>query len=60
MYIAYLDEVGEAGEFISLNNPKYRTSPCFGYAGWFVRARPSRPARRILKGWTKRLDCFVL
>lgn len=36
MLIAYIDEVGEAGAFISKDHEKYRTSPVFGYAGFVV------------------------
>ena len=36
MLIAYIDEVGEAGPFVSKNHPKCNTSPVFGYAGFIV------------------------
>lgn len=36
MLLAYLDEVGESGAFISKNHPKYNTSAGFGYAGFVI------------------------
>lgn len=36
MLIAYIDEVGEAGAYISKRHPNYNTSPVFGYAGFVV------------------------
>lgn len=36
MLIAYIDEVGEAGAFISKNHPRFNISPVFGYAGFIV------------------------
>lgn len=34
--LAYLDEIGEPGAFISKNHPKFNTSPAFGYAGFVI------------------------
>ena len=39
MLIAYIDEVGEAGAFISKNHPRFNISPVFGYAGFIVGLR---------------------
>ena len=36
MLIAYIDEVGEAGAFISKDHRRFKTSPVFGYAGFVV------------------------
>ena len=36
MLIAYIDEVGEAGAFISKDHKRFNTSPVFGYAGFVV------------------------
>lgn len=36
MLIAYIDEVGEAGAFISKDHKRLNTSPVFGYAGFVV------------------------
>lgn len=33
MLIAYIDEVGEAGAYVSKTDENYNTSPVFGYAG---------------------------
>lgn len=37
MLIAYLDEIGEPGGFISHEHPRFNTSPAFGYAGFIIR-----------------------
>ncbi len=39
MLIAYIDEVGEAGAFISKDHKRFKTSPVFGYAGFVVPER---------------------
>jgi hypothetical protein len=36
MFLAYLDEVGESGAFISKDHPNYNTSAGFGYAGFII------------------------
>ena len=36
MLIAYIDEVGEAGAFISKDHKRFKISPVFGYAGFVV------------------------
>lgn len=36
MLVAYLDEVGETGAFISRDHPRFKTSPAFGYAGFIL------------------------
>lgn len=36
MLLAYLDEVGEPGAFVSKEHPKYNTSGAFGYAGFII------------------------
>lgn len=36
MMIAYLDEIGEPGAFVSKEHPRYNTSPAFGYAGFLL------------------------
>lgn len=44
MYLAYIDEIGETGAFVSRSDPKYNTSPAFGYAGFII---PSGSARQF-------------
>ena len=39
MLIAYIDEVGEAGAFISKDHRRFKISPVFGYAGFVVPER---------------------
>jgi hypothetical protein len=36
MFLAYLDEVGESGAFISKTHQEYNTSAGFGYAGFVI------------------------
>lgn len=42
MLIAYLDEFGHQGPFISHDHEKYNTHPCFGYAGYVLPAENVR------------------
>jgi len=39
MLIAYIDEVGEAGAFVSKDHKRFKISPVFGYAGFVVPER---------------------
>lgn len=36
MLLAYIDEIGETGAFVSRDDRRYNTSPAFGYAGFVV------------------------
>jgi hypothetical protein len=40
--LAYLDEIGETGAFVSRDHPRYNTSAAFGYAGFVVPAAHAR------------------
>ncbi len=42
--LAYIDEIGETGAFVSHDHPRFRTSPAFGYAGFVI---PAANARRF-------------
>ncbi|MBV7292471.1 DUF3800 domain-containing protein [Corynebacterium sp. TAE3-ERU16] len=42
MFLAYIDEIGEPGAFISKSHSKYNTSPAFGYAGFIIPADSAR------------------
>lgn len=44
MFLAYIDEVGEPGAFISPDHPRFRTGPGFGYVGFAI---PEDAAREI-------------
>lgn len=44
MLLAYIDEIGETGAFVSRNDARYNTSPAFGYAGIII---PAEKARRF-------------
>lgn len=50
MLLAYIDEVGEPGAFVSRSDAKYNTSPAFGYAGFAV---PASSARRLGEVFTR-------
>lgn len=34
--LAYIDEIGETGAFVSHDHHRYRTSPALGYAGFVI------------------------
>ncbi|MGB3375026.1 MAG: DUF3800 domain-containing protein [Microbacterium sp.] len=42
MLLAYLDEIGETGAFVSRADARYNTSPAFGYAGYVVNEGEAR------------------
>lgn len=42
MLIAYLDEFGHVGPFVSRENKRYNTHPVFGYAGYVIPAQNAR------------------
>lgn len=44
MLLAYIDEIGEPGAFVSRTHPRFNTSPAFGYAGFII---PSDNARHF-------------
>lgn len=44
MLLAYIDEIGEAGPYVSKDHPRFNTSPAFGYAGFVL---PERSARKF-------------
>ncbi|MCV7199861.1 DUF3800 domain-containing protein [Mycobacterium angelicum] len=47
MLLAYIDEVGETGAFVSRDHNRFNTSPAFGYAGFIVPATKARTFGRI-------------
>lgn len=50
MLLAYIDEIGEPGAYVSKDHPRFNTSPAFGYAGFVI---PERTARRFGKHFTE-------
>lgn len=42
MLLAYIDEIGETGAFVSKDDARYNTSPAFGYAGILLPADRAR------------------
>ncbi|MGL5850313.1 MAG: DUF3800 domain-containing protein [Phycicoccus sp.] len=42
MLLAYIDEIGETGAFVSRQHPRFNTSPAFGYAGLILPADAAR------------------
>lgn len=55
-YIAYLDEFGHIGPFVSRDHPQYKTSPVFGLGGFVL---PSS-AVRAFATWFYQLKCNLL
>jgi hypothetical protein len=41
-YVAYLDEFGHVGQYVSRNHSRYRTHPAFGFAGLLLPATEIR------------------
>lgn len=50
MLLAYVDEIGETGAFVSRDDPRYNTSPAFGYAGFVI---PEEEARAFGSRFTQ-------
>lgn len=44
MLLAYIDEIGETGAFVSKEHARFNTSPAFGYAGFVI---PEEHARHF-------------
>ena len=42
MLLAYIDEIGETGAFVGRDDPRFNTSPAFGYAGLILPAEHAR------------------
>ncbi|MFC6044839.1 DUF3800 domain-containing protein [Nocardioides hankookensis] len=42
MLLAYIDEIGETGAFVSRDHARFKTSPAFGYAGFIIEADNAR------------------
>jgi len=42
MLLAYIDEIGETGAFVSKSDARFKTSPAFGYAGFVIPADKAR------------------
>lgn len=59
MLIAYIDEVGESGAFISKDHESYRTSPVFGYAGFVVPEREVHALSRDVAATKKKFYSFL-
>lgn len=49
MLLAYIDEIGEPGAFVSKTDPRFNTSPAFGYAGFLL---PEGNARQFGREFT--------
>lgn len=43
MLLAYIDEIGETGAFVSKDHSRFNTSPAFGYAGFIIPEKNARP-----------------
>jgi hypothetical protein len=55
-YIAYLDEFGHIGPFVSRDHPQHRTSPVFGLGGFVLPAGNIR----AFASWFYQLKCHLL
>lgn len=56
LYIAYLDEFGHEGAYISRDDPRFNTSPVFGLGGFIL---PYKYVRQFSM-WFFRLKCNLL
>ncbi len=56
MYIAYLDEFGHVGSYISRDDPKHNDSPVFGLAGFVLPANEVRD----FGTWFFKMKCGLL
>ena len=61
IYIAYLDEFGHVGPYVSRTHPRHNDSPVFGFAGFVMPAEEVRGfgilaivRRRLPADWTER------
>ncbi|MGO4533400.1 DUF3800 domain-containing protein [Leifsonia sp. 2MCAF36] len=55
MLLAYIDEIGETGAFVSRTHERYNTSPAFGYAGFVIKAEHARYFGAIFNAEKQRL-----
>ena len=58
MLIAYIDEVGEAGAYVSKTHKRYNTSPAFGYAGFILPADSVRGFSRHVADVKKEIHAY--
>lgn len=47
MLLAYIDEIGEPGAYVSKDHPRFNTSPAFGYAGFVIPENNARAFGRV-------------
>ena len=59
MLIAYIDEVGEAGAFISKDHKRFKISPAFGYAGFVVPEQHVHALSRDVAATKKKFYSFL-
>ena len=59
MLIAYIDEVGEAGAFISKDHKRFNTSPVFGYAGFVIHEQHVHALSRDVAATKKKFYSFL-
>ena len=55
MLIAYLDEIGEPGAFVSKEHSRFNTNPVFGYAGFVLPDAAVRDFGRAFTGEKRRV-----
>ncbi|WP_437584276.1 DUF3800 domain-containing protein [Paramicrobacterium sp. CJ85] len=55
MLLAYIDEIGETGAFVSKDHKRFKTSPVFGYAGFVIPVQSARDFGRSFTEEKRRL-----
>ena len=55
-FLVYLDEFGHIGPFVSRTDPRYNTSPVFGFGGIIIPAEQVR----FFSSWFFKLKCSLL
>ena len=60
MLVAYLDEVAEAGAFVSKTHRNYNGSPAFGYAGFVISSNYVRAMSQCFTEKKRRLFAHLI
>ena len=60
MLVAYLDEVAEAGAFVSKGHKNYNGSPAFGYAGFVISSDQVRAMSQCFTEKKRRLFAHLI
>lgn len=60
MLLAYIDEFGHVGPYISPDHPKFKTHPIFGYSGFIVPAHNVRPFGAFFESTKEKLLAYEI